>query len=715
MPLGELVGRGGEGEVYAVQGAPALVAKIYTGDRASSREPKVKAMLAAALAESSSLISYPSALVLDQRGRFAGFLMRRVDKAKPLHQLYKPISRKKHFAEVDYRFLVHVAINVAKAIASVHRTGCVVGDVNESGVLVTGAGKVALIDADSFQIEHGGRRFGCEVGKPEYTAPELQNRSLKDMVRSTSHDDFALAVMLFQLLWMGRHPFSGTFRSGEMPLERAIGEHRFAYSSHRDVGMTPPPNVYGLDLFPPYVGSAFEDAFAKGVTRPSAERWVTILEQVPADLLQCVADRLHHYPSTARECPWCRMRLETGVEMFVPPPLAVGEAPPEADWSGAFDIIEIWRAIDRVAQPPAPTEPMIRIADAQPSSKAIATKRGRIERKLVGVLWIAAAIGVVAFLPGAWPVWAALGLFGLAKLFGDGDEGAFTRAFEEADRHWVDGVVRWRGAALVDRFGVAKEQLAAARKSYEALAGEQKRRLDEAQRDRRERQLKAWLEQFQIRRFRIKGLASGRVATLASYGIETAAEVEAARLLRVPGFGAVSSQPLLDWRKRLEARFAYDPRPGPVDAQRVASIRADVTGKAIRLKAELTAGPARLAKVAAEIMATRLAPTPELEALWFARSQAEVDLQHLGRPIPVARAIPAASPSSARAAAPPPLRNRTAVPAGAKPQIAAASGSKVCPNCGSVMVKRTARKGRNAGGQFWGCSKYPGCKGTRPT
>lgn len=36
-----------------------------------------------------------------------------------------------------------------------------------------------------------------------------------------------------------------------------------------------------------------------------------------------------------------------------------------------------------------------------------------------------------------------------------------------------------------------------------------------------------------------------------------------------------------------------------------------------------------------------------------------------------------------------------------------------CPQCGSSMVKRTARKGGNAGGEFWGCSKFPTCKGVR--
>lgn len=41
------------------------------------------------------------------------------------------------------------------------------------------------------------------------------------------------------------------------------------------------------------------------------------------------------------------------------------------------------------------------------------------------------------------------------------------------------------------------------------------------------------------------------------------------------------------------------------------------------------------------------------------------------------------------------------------------STDTLCPLCGSRMVMRTARKGINAGQQFWGCSNYPRCKGTR--
>lgn len=36
-----------------------------------------------------------------------------------------------------------------------------------------------------------------------------------------------------------------------------------------------------------------------------------------------------------------------------------------------------------------------------------------------------------------------------------------------------------------------------------------------------------------------------------------------------------------------------------------------------------------------------------------------------------------------------------------------------CPYCGADLVKRTARRGSNAGKAFWGCSDFPKCRGTR--
>lgn len=37
-----------------------------------------------------------------------------------------------------------------------------------------------------------------------------------------------------------------------------------------------------------------------------------------------------------------------------------------------------------------------------------------------------------------------------------------------------------------------------------------------------------------------------------------------------------------------------------------------------------------------------------------------------------------------------------------------------CPQCGALMALRTAKGGKNPGSQFWGCTRYPDCRGTAP-
>lgn len=39
--------------------------------------------------------------------------------------------------------------------------------------------------------------------------------------------------------------------------------------------------------------------------------------------------------------------------------------------------------------------------------------------------------------------------------------------------------------------------------------------------------------------------------------------------------------------------------------------------------------------------------------------------------------------------------------------------SEMCPECGSILVVRTARRGSNIGSKFWGCSDFPNCRFTK--
>jgi restriction system protein len=75
------------------------------------------------------------------------------------------------------------------------------------------------------------------------------------------------------------------------------------------------------------------------------------------------------------------------------------------------------------------------------------------------------------------------------------------------------------------------------------------------------------------------------------------------------------------------------------------------------------------------------------------------DLVRSVRATPKAQRPPGTAPTEA---------SPTSAADGPKPSTA-----PICPVCGSPMVLRMARRGRNAGSQFWGCSRYPKCRGTR--
>jgi DNA-binding helix-hairpin-helix protein with protein kinase domain len=255
--------------------------------------------------------------------------MPRLVARRDIHELYSSKSRAEAFPEADFRFLVHVAANIARAFAVVHEQGHVVGDVNHGNLLVGADGTVMLIDCDSFQIGNGTNVFTCDVGVPLFTAPELHGHTFRGLVRTANHDRFGLAILLFHLLYMGRHPFAGRYVGpGDMPIEKAVDEYRFAYGPDRATnGMERPPGTVPLETMGAAIAQLFIRAFGRtdrNGTRPDAKTWVEALEKLKSSLRVCPQASWHHYPGGLVACPWCAVELQTGVRLFGQRIVAVG-------------------------------------------------------------------------------------------------------------------------------------------------------------------------------------------------------------------------------------------------------------------------------------------------------------------------------------------------------------------------------------------------------
>ena len=220
------LGTGGEARVYAIPQEPSLVAKVYhepTGDRAH----KLMAMLAnppddpLAVREHVA-IAWPVDLLLttDRRRQCVGFLMPRMSGMHPIADVYNPRARRQKHPGFDYFRLHHTARNLAAAVHALHTRGYVIADVKPSNIFVTDTALVALVDTDSFQVRDARRGivYRCPVSTPEVTPPELQGQRPTDIDRVPEHDLFGVAVIIFQLLMEGTHPFDGLFQgSGDPP------------------------------------------------------------------------------------------------------------------------------------------------------------------------------------------------------------------------------------------------------------------------------------------------------------------------------------------------------------------------------------------------------------------------------------------------------------------------------------------------------------------
>src|SRR5262249_42888653 len=221
-------------------------------------------------------------------GDIVGFVMKKISQAEEVHSLHSPRSRLQKFPEASWAFLIYVAANIARAVAVIHEHGLVIGDVNPKNILVTRQATIHLLDVDSFQVSAEGKTYRCDGGFPEYTPPELQGVAFRDVDRRQEHDCFGLAVVIFQLLFLGRHPFSGRFLGvGEMPLERAIREWRFAYGADAEARwMRQPPGALALDSMPPALVSLFRRAFLSS-DRPKPREWIEPLDELAKSLKKC--------------------------------------------------------------------------------------------------------------------------------------------------------------------------------------------------------------------------------------------------------------------------------------------------------------------------------------------------------------------------------------------------------------------------------------------
>lgn len=631
IQLGRELGRGGEGSVFEIPALPALVAKLYHRGLDPQKQEKLRFM---AMHADQALLQYAAwpqdTLHAMFGGPVTGFLMPKIVGRDPIHMLYSPAHRRQERPKAAWDFLVYAARNVAAAFETLHAHGHVLGDVNQGNVMVGGDSKVVLIDCDSFQINANGNLHLCEVGVSHFTPPELQGLpSFHGVKRTPNHDNFGLALLIFHLLFGGRHPFSGVPQNkvaGEA-LESDIKAFRYAYARDaKSRGMLPPPKSISMSLVPDGLQGMFVNAFTEqgsNGARPTAKQWVTELDSLRPRLKKCASSQTHVFPDHLQLCPWCALEQQ-GVIYFLDLGTTV------ATTATGFVLAKAWGLIESVKPPPSINFPDIDSISVTPTPLPPGLKSVNRDAIIKGFIVIIAFSLFVA-VPKGWFLWV-LGAVFLWDIAGSSDSGkrgmeesARRNAVASAQSKYFELTDKVRNLAGPEGFSLRKKQLSDLRHEYQELPAKEKAEIDSLHKTAENRQKQKFLDRHFIDSASISGVGPAKKAALRSFGIETAADVEWNKVIAVRGFGEVLTRAVVDWRKACERKFVFNPSQAITETDRSA-VRVKILLRKKAIEAELLAAPGELQKMTQQATSRIVTLQPEIQSAAMALAQAKADL-----------------------------------------------------------------------------------------
>jgi len=602
LVLGKKLGAGGEGAVYDVEGYPDRVVKVYHKRPQAEQLKKLQAMIENGSERLTTMSTWPLSLVRNDRGVAIGFIMPKLrSNYKEVLQLYSPANRKTAFPNADYSFIVHAAMNIAAAFDAVHSLGHVIGDVNQKNILVNDQAIITLIDCDSFQIKDStGKVFPCAVGVAEFTSPELQHKELREVVRTANNEEFGLAVLIFDLLFMGRHPFAGKYLGADDPpdLEQAIGGRMFAYArnSEKTMQYVPPPLSVPVSIFPDTIMNLFERAFLfdgrEGTSRPTADEWRTALKQFKDSLITCADDINHKYPSLCARCPWCEF-AEHGTFYFGTGSLEIDKLKGFASEVVVNEFENLFQRLKPLTTIDNPIPPGISsgFSVLQKIVQAFYTTHS-------GELLIIAGFAVFVFAVALNQILiVAIALLGvIAAIVITNKEGSLAYRLEAVANNLAqqrDDLKARLKAAVPETDISLIETMNEKLDAYRKLDSELKVKLRELMDNRTEAQKTEYLSHFPIEL--CPGLPHTDVSTLRSFFINTAADISQERLSNLPyASGIVRSDVALAWKADLEKKFKPDPKK-PLAPSVVHGVIASYKHKAHDIEIELEAKKEQLA------------------------------------------------------------------------------------------------------------------------
>lgn len=587
--LGKELGRGGQGAVFKIVGEQQMVAKIYfslSDDRISH---KLYALVQSKDEVLQRISAWPEHILYNAEGSVSGFVMPLVSEKEyyELHNLYRMSSRRQLFPKADWRFMAHVARNVARAFVVLHSRQCLMGDVSSRNIMVSPNGVVKLIDIDSFQIKYKSVVYPCSVATAEFTPPELQNQTRKS-TRVEKHDLFGLALLIFHLLFEGRHPYAGVHDNGVAPSPaEAIAADKFAYSLRHRHGVHPPPGAMTLGQLHPDLQRLFERAFAPSHrNRPKAADWEVALAQLTENMSICSENGSHRYDQRM-PCQWCVLKA-------ISPTLDTHSRIKRFDSAG--ELRRVTRLLQSVPAPSAPVSQQPKLGNIASQPLPDVPPQPPIEPHFLSGAALRAGLFIFAFLFAmlngwSWHYCLSFFVFAVSDTAKNAPQNLMRRKYEnelsamrsqrleyqsslqkhllelernleQLQKQLKDAYRRQQSESAQTRYHIHIKFLEDMYREVEYLDMSENQELKRVLDFHYQSALSAFLQEYKIENSGISGFNFLTFNSLHKQGIVTANDI-GPHLSQIKGLKPRRQRELMEWRETLEQFFNFDPQSIP--------------------------------------------------------------------------------------------------------------------------------------------------------
>lgn len=270
--LKKRLSKGAEGTVFLTDNNK-YVCKIYNkGQMTVMRCRKLK-LFEERLVEYEG-ICWPEKTVYNSDGLPVGYIMKKV-KGKTVSSVFDGDEEVlANFPSWKRSDLIEVATGILERIRYLHLLGVIVGDIRPKNIIIAPDGAVSLIDMDSCQIND----FPCPCGDEDFTPPENQGKPFSSFLRTYENEKFSCAVMVFEILFLGVHPYAR--KNGAETMAEEIASRSFPYPKQNG-GESPdaPDGGYGMiwNHLPRPLCEMFYGVF-KEDKRPGLTEWLMMLD-----------------------------------------------------------------------------------------------------------------------------------------------------------------------------------------------------------------------------------------------------------------------------------------------------------------------------------------------------------------------------------------------------------------------------------------------------